>query len=63
MPRPSDIDLEGLDINPEQFAAVQVVDVEAIKREIVTHEELFLKLAGEFPKELIFQRELGVARL
>jgi phosphoenolpyruvate carboxykinase (GTP) len=63
MPRPNDIDLEGLDITPEQFAAVQAVDAEALKREIVTHEELFLKLAGELPKELIFQRELLIARL
>ncbi len=63
MPRPNDIDLEGLDITPEQFAAVQAVDAEALKREILTHEELFLKLAGELPKELIFQRELLIARL
>jgi phosphoenolpyruvate carboxykinase (GTP) len=63
MPRPGDIDLEGLAGSPEQFAAAQAIDVEAIKREILTHEELFLKLAGELPKELIFQRELLVARL
>jgi len=63
MPRPSDIDLDGLDITPEQFAAVQAMDVDAIKREMLTHEELFLKLAGELPKELIFQRELLIARL
>lgn len=63
MPRPSDIDLEGLEISPEQFASVQAVDAESMKREILTHEELFLKLAGELPKELIFQRELLIARL
>jgi phosphoenolpyruvate carboxykinase (GTP) len=63
MPRPRDIDLEGLDISPEQFAAVQSIDPDALKREILTHEELFLKLAGELPKELIFQRELLIARL
>ncbi len=63
MPRPEDIDLEGLDISPEQFAQAQAIDVESIKREILTHEELFLKLAGELPKELIFQRELLIARL
>ncbi len=42
---------------------MQAVDAEALKREILTHEELFLKLAGELPKELIFQRELLIARL
>jgi phosphoenolpyruvate carboxykinase (GTP) len=63
MPRPSDIDLEGLDMSLEQFAAVQAIDAESMKREILTHEELFLKLAGELPKELIFQRQLLIDRL
>jgi phosphoenolpyruvate carboxykinase (GTP) len=63
MPRPTDIDLEGLDMSLEQFAAVQAIDADSMKREILTHEELFLKLAGELPKELIFQRELLIARL
>ncbi len=63
MPRPSDIDLEGLEITPEQFETVQMMDGDSLKREILTHEELFLKLAGELPKELIFQRELLIARL
>jgi phosphoenolpyruvate carboxykinase (GTP) len=63
MPRPDNIDLSGLDITPEQFAAVQAIDPDSMKREILTHEELFLKLAGELPKELIFQRELLIARL
>jgi phosphoenolpyruvate carboxykinase (GTP) len=63
MPRPTDIDLAGLEMNPEQFEAVQAIDADSMKREILTHEELFLKLAGELPKELIFQRELLVARL
>jgi phosphoenolpyruvate carboxykinase (GTP) len=63
MPRSNDIDLEGLDITPDQFAAVQAIDADSMKREILTHEELFLKLAGELTKELIFQRELLIARL
>jgi phosphoenolpyruvate carboxykinase (GTP) len=63
MPRPGDIELDGLGISPEQLEAVLELDPEALKREILTHEELFLKLAGELPKELIFQRELLVARL
>jgi phosphoenolpyruvate carboxykinase (GTP) len=63
MPRPQDIDLVGLNITPEQFDKVQEIDTEAIKREFLLHGELFLKLAGDMPKELIFQRELLVARL
>jgi phosphoenolpyruvate carboxykinase (GTP) len=63
MPRPKDIDLEGLPMTAEQFEEVQAIDVEAVKRELLTQEELFLKLAGDLPKELIFMRELIVARL
>jgi phosphoenolpyruvate carboxykinase (GTP) len=63
MPRPSDIDLEGLDVPAGQFEAVQNIDIEALKKDLFLQEELFLKLAGEVPKELIFQRELLVARL
>ncbi len=63
MPRSEDIDLEGLAIPPGQFQAAQATDLEAMKREVLTHEELFMKLAGDLPKELIFQRELLVARL
>src|SRR5205823_1816057 len=63
MPRPQDIDLDGVGITPEQFLQIQSVDVEMMKRELLLHGELFLKLAGDMPKELIFQRELLVARL
>lgn len=63
MPTRYDIDLDGLALTPEQFEEAQNVDVESWKRELLTQEELFLKLAGELPKELIFQRELLVARL
>jgi len=63
MPRPGDIDLEGIPDGPERFAAAQQIDQDAIKRDLVTQEELFLKLAGEVPKELIFQRLLLISRL
>ncbi|HEV7301455.1 MAG TPA: phosphoenolpyruvate carboxykinase (GTP) [Tepidisphaeraceae bacterium] len=63
MPRPQDIDLEGLDITPEQFAEIQSVRNDEVKAEILSQEELFLKLAGDLPKEMIFQRELLVTRL
>ncbi len=35
----------------------------AIKAEILSQEELFLKLAGDLPKEMVFQRELLISRL
>lgn len=63
MPRPHEVDLAGVGVTADQFAAVQSIDIEAWKRELLTHEELFIKLSGDLPKELIFQRELLVARL
>jgi phosphoenolpyruvate carboxykinase (GTP) len=63
MPRLEDFDLDGLEMTQEQFEAVQTVTIEDMKRELLTQEELFLKLAGELPKELIFQREMLIARL
>jgi phosphoenolpyruvate carboxykinase (GTP) len=63
MPRPQDIDLEGLNISEADFKTLQTVDNEEVKAEILSQEELFLKLAGDLPKEMIFQRELLISRL
>jgi phosphoenolpyruvate carboxykinase (GTP) len=63
MPRRQDIDLSGLNIADADFDEVQKVDLEAFKAEIAGQEELFLKLAGDLPKEMIFQRELLISRL
>jgi phosphoenolpyruvate carboxykinase (GTP) len=63
MPRASDIDLEGLKMSEEDFKALEHVNVEEFKAEIMSQEELFLKLAGDLPKEMIFQRELLISRL
>ena len=61
MPRAKDIDLAGLpDVD---FEAIQNVTPEEVKHELMSQEELFLKLAGDLPKEMIFQRELLVSRL
>ena len=63
MPRPKDIDLEGSTVDLKDLQALQHVDVEAVKMELLSQEELFLKLAGDLPKEMVFQRELLVSRL
>jgi phosphoenolpyruvate carboxykinase (GTP) len=63
MPRRQDIDLSGLNIADADFDEMQKVDLEAFKAEIAGQEELFLKLAGDLPKEMIFQRELLISRL
>jgi phosphoenolpyruvate carboxykinase (GTP) len=61
MPRAKDIDLEGL--TGVDFEAIQRVTPDEVKHELMSQEELFLKLAGDLPKEMIFQRELLVSRL
>jgi phosphoenolpyruvate carboxykinase (GTP) len=63
MPRPQDIDLEGLDVDREDLEALQTVEVDAVKNELLNQEELFLRLAGDLPKEMVFQRELLISRL
>jgi phosphoenolpyruvate carboxykinase (GTP) len=63
MPRSQDIDLEGINVTREDFEAIQKVDIEEFKNEILSQEELFLKLAGDLPKEMVFQRELLISRL
>jgi len=63
MPRPEDIDLEGLNVNLDELRQMQSVDNAEFKHEIMSQEELFLKLAGDLPKEMIFQRELLISRL
>jgi len=63
MPRPENINLEGLKIDRAAFAEAQKIDHEALKAEVLADEELFLKLAGELPKEMVFMRELLVSRL
>jgi hypothetical protein len=42
---------------------MQTVDHDEMKAEMLGVEELFLKLAGDLPKEMVFQRELLISRL
>jgi phosphoenolpyruvate carboxykinase (GTP) len=63
MPRPEDVDLEGLNITHDDFAKLESIDTEEFKAELMSQEELFLKMAGDLPKEMIFQRELLISRL
>jgi phosphoenolpyruvate carboxykinase (GTP) len=39
------------------------VNVEEWRREVISQDELFLKVYGHLPKEFIMQRELLVSRL
>jgi phosphoenolpyruvate carboxykinase (GTP) len=63
MPRPQDLDVEGLNLTTKQLEELQSISTDEIKTELLSQEELFLKLAGDLPKEMIFQRELLISRL
>ncbi len=64
LPRVEDVDLEGIPgFGPAEFEQVQSINLEEWRREILSQDELFMKLYSYLPKEMIFQRELLVARL
>jgi phosphoenolpyruvate carboxykinase (GTP) len=57
MPRYEDIDWRGLEFSKKQFESITDIDLEAWKKEIQMHEELFTKLQDKLPKELSDIRE------
>ena len=64
VPRVQDFDLAGLDgMTPARFEKLMRIDREEWRRDILSQDELFMKLYSYLPKEIIFQRELLVARL
>jgi phosphoenolpyruvate carboxykinase (GTP) len=64
VPRAKDFDLEGMeDFSAEKLNEAQSISVEEWKKEILEEDELLFQLHDSMPKELIFQRELLVARL
>ncbi len=64
VPGPGSFDLEGLPgFTPQKLAQAQQFNADEWRREVLQHDELFYKLYGHLPKEIIFQRELLIARL
>ncbi len=64
MPLVENFDLEGLeDFGPAEFERVQATHEDELRREVLMHEELFMKLHSTLPKEFVYTRELLVARL
>jgi phosphoenolpyruvate carboxykinase (GTP) len=62
MPSYSDLDWEGLDFSIDDWNELMNVDGEALKSQVLGHEELFLKLWDHMPKELLWQRDLLLSR-
>jgi len=64
VPRWEDFDTQGLpDFSQDKFARLQAMIPEEWRREILQLDELFMSIYQFLPKEMIFQRELLVARL
>ena len=64
VPGAASFDLGGLDgYTPERLEEAQTINFEDWRRELLQQDELFMKLYSHLPKELIFQRELLVARM
>jgi len=64
VPAPAAFDTTGLeDFTAENLETLQEIDAEEWRREVISQDELFISLYAHMPKELIFQRELLVARL
>lgn len=64
VPRTEDFPLEGMEgFTAADFEMLQNINLEEWRREVLSQDELFMKLYSFLPKEMIFQRELLVARL
>ncbi len=63
MPRFQDMDWEGLDFECEQFIELMNVNRDLWKQEILSHEELFIKLYDRLPKEMLFLKDLILSGL
>lgn len=64
MPRYEDMDWVGWhDITQEQFYNLMSVDREEWKKEILSHEELFIKLYDKLPKEFLLIRDMLLSQL
>jgi phosphoenolpyruvate carboxykinase (GTP) len=63
MPRYEDLEWNGLNFPKEKFAELQKFDRNDWKREVMNHEELFIKLHDHLPSELVYERELLICRL
>jgi len=64
VPGPNSFDLEGMPAyTPERLAQAQTINLDEWRRELLSQDELFMKIYTHLPKEMVFQRELLVSRL
>ncbi|KAB0667263.1 phosphoenolpyruvate carboxykinase (GTP) [Oryzomonas japonica] len=64
MPRYEDLDWTGLDnVTREQYSELTSIDRDVWKEEVLSHEELFVKMYDRLPKEFLHIRELILSSL
>ena len=64
VPGPRAFNIEGMKgFSFETLQKLQTINAEEWRKEVLSQDELFISLYSTLPKELIFQRELLVARL
>ncbi len=63
VPHYEDIDWSGLAFPRETFDELLRIDRLAWKKEVISHEELFIQLHDHLPPEMIYERELLICRL
>jgi len=63
IPYYEDMEWKGLDLSREQFEVMQEVNRAAWKRELISHEELFIDVHDRLPPEMIYERELLICRM
>ena len=63
VPRYEDIDWKGLDFSEAEFDEIMSVDRAIWEAEILSHEELFIKLYDRLPKEFMMLRQLTLSQL
>ena len=63
MPRYEDMDWDGLDMSREKFNELTSVDRDVWQNEVISHEELFVKMYDKLPKEFLHIRELILSSL
>jgi phosphoenolpyruvate carboxykinase (GTP) len=64
VPGANSFDLTGMPADaPARLAKAQTIDLDEWRRELLSQDELFMKLYAHLPKEMVFQRELLVSRL
>ncbi len=63
VPRYEDIEWKGMKFSREDFDALELVDREKWREEVIGHERLFINLHAHLPPEMIYERELLICRL